>query len=106
MSETNFIKTALTFLRYHPSVAWAERMNTGKIRKVRFGFKGLSDIIGQLKTGEFLAIELKDPSVKNPDKHATLQQLEFINMVINNGGYAGIANCIEHLEQILDKNKK
>ena len=50
-------------LRAHPLVAWAERQNTGAIkvgeRFVRFGWRGCSDVLGQLKDGRLLACEVK-----------------------------------------------
>lgn len=49
-------------LRNHPAVAWAERQNSGAFRTpegqfVRFGWKGCSDVIGQLRDGRLLAVE-------------------------------------------------
>ena len=90
--------------------------NTGKLRDERgnivtFGLcKGSSDLIGWTpititpdmvgkKIAVFTAIEVK------LDKHgkyqATKEQKQFINVVRNNGGYAGVADCKKDLEDII-----
>lgn len=50
-------------LRGHRAVAWIERQNSGAYkdgdRFIRFGWPGCSDIIGQLRDGRFLAVEVK-----------------------------------------------
>ena len=61
--EAAALVEVLKALRTHPAVAWAERMNTGaaKIgnRFIRFGFKGCPDVLGQLKDGRLLGVEVK-----------------------------------------------
>lgn len=50
-------------LSAHPAVAWCERMNSGAMRIgkrfVRFGWKGCPDVLGQLKDGRLLGVEVK-----------------------------------------------
>ncbi|MGH9960414.1 MAG: hypothetical protein ACREBC_25370, partial [Pyrinomonadaceae bacterium] len=66
--ESEIKLAVLKALRWHPHVSWAEKINSGAYkpsgsdRWVVYGFKGCSDIIGQLKKaygGVFLAIECK-----------------------------------------------
>lgn len=49
--------------RNKPAVAWAERMNTGAARVdnrfIRFGWPGCPDVLGQLKDGRLLGVEVK-----------------------------------------------
>lgn len=63
--ESDIQRACLELLARHPKVAWAVRMNAGAFkvedRFVRAAFKGCSDIIGQLKDGRFLAVEVKRP---------------------------------------------
>ena len=44
------------------------------------------------------------------DKHgkyqATKEQKQFINVVRNNGGFAGVADCKKDLEEIINANKQ
>lgn len=91
----------LAVLRYHPRVAWVERMNVGatKIgtRFVRFGRPGMCDITGQLKDGRRLEIE-----VKRPGKKPTPEQCAFIDMVNEAGGFAFVARSIEDVQAALD----
>lgn len=90
--------------------------NVGKLRDERgnivtFGLcKGSSDLIGWTpititpemvgkKIAVFTAVEVK------LDKHgkyqATKEQKQFINVVRNNGGFAGVADCKKDLEDII-----
>ena len=75
-------------------MAWAARMNTGAIpvgnRLFRAGFVGCSDIIGQMKDGRFLAIE-----VKRPGKGATPEQYAFLSRVNANDGFAFVARSVD-----------
>ena len=61
--EAAALVEVLKALRTHPAVAWAERMNTGAAkvgnRFIRFGWPGCPDVLGQLKDGRFLAVEVK-----------------------------------------------
>lgn len=61
--EAAALAEVLATLRNHPAVAWVERQNSGAIRVgarfVRFGWRGCSDVIGQLKDGRLLACEVK-----------------------------------------------
>jgi hypothetical protein len=95
----------LRYLALDPRVAWAERINSGaawlpgkggRSRPVKFGFTGCADIIGQLKNGRFLAIE-----VKRPSGTATAAQEAFIARVRNNGGVAGVVRSVDDLEALL-----
>lgn len=93
--EAAALREVLAALRSHPRVAWCERQNTGAIRVegrfVRFGWRGAADIVGQLVTGQFLAVE-----VKGPDGRLRPEQREFLRMVRDNGGCAMVArSCID-----------
>jgi hypothetical protein len=77
-------------LRGHPAVAWVERQNSGAFRDgkrfVRFGWPGCSDVLGQLRDGRFLAVEVKAPG----GKASEAQQL-FLSRVRAAGGISFIA---------------
>jgi hypothetical protein len=78
------------------------RMNTGAMkldnRYVKFAFKGCSDIIGQLKDGRFLAIE-----VKREKKYPSAEQNAFLGMVNLNGGYACYVQSVDRLAFLLER---
>ena len=61
--EAAALVEVLKALRAHPAVAWAERMNTGAARVgnrfIRFGWPGCPDVLGQLKDGRLLGVEVK-----------------------------------------------
>lgn len=80
-------------LKCHSAVAWAERQNTGAFRVegrfVRFGWRGCSDLLGQLKDGRFLAVEVKAKTGR-----IRPEQTAFLERVRAAGGVAFVArNC-------------
>ena len=100
-TETELVKSILQLLQRHPKVAIAWRTNTGAAkfgeRFVRFGYPGISDIIGMLKNGKFLAIE-----VKRPGKRPTLAQAAFLDRV-GDTGIAILANDAEDVLEVLEE---
>lgn len=103
MRESAIQSAILKYLRYHPKVAWIERVNVGatKIgnRFVRFGKPGMCDITGQLKDGRRLEIEVKGPAGRVSD-----DQKSFIAMVNIAGGLAFVARSIDDVEAELARN--
>lgn len=97
--ESKTLGAVLDFLRAHPSVAWVRRINTGAARgfRLRLGFVGCSDIIGQLKDGRFLAVECKAP-------WGTLseEQGRFLAQVRVNRGVSGVARSVDDARAILE----
>lgn len=98
--ESEIQKAILAYLKLHIKVAWVARMNTGAMevegRYVKFAFRGCSDIIGQMKDGRFLAVE-----VKRPGKLPTAHQETFLRMVSTNGGLAFWADDVFDVEDHL-----
>ena len=89
--ERDVLKAVLAALRAHPRVAFVERINSGAYKSaaghyVRFGFVGCPDILGMLKDGRFLAIE-----VKRPGGNPTGDQVEFLGVVARWHGVAFVA---------------
>lgn len=88
--EAAALVEVLKALRHHPAIAWAERQNTGAAqvggRFIRFGWRGCSDVIGMLKDGRLLAVEVKVPSGK-----LRAEQAEFLSLVRRFGGVAFVA---------------
>lgn len=60
--------------------------------------KGVSDILGVLPGGRFLAIEVK----KQPGKKPTALQGRFIDCVNKAGGLAFVAVCVDDVAVALD----
>ena len=61
--EAAALYEVLLALNSHPAVAWCERVNSGAARVgnrfVRFGWPGCPDVLGQLKDGRLLGVEVK-----------------------------------------------
>ena len=98
------VLSAVMALKY-PKIAWLARMNTGttKIgeRFIRFGFPGLSDIIGQTLDGRFVAIE-----VKRDGEKPTEEQQAFLQMVAQHNGIAGCAHTAQEAWNIIEEGTK
>ena len=105
ISEAAVLSAVLIRLQYDRRVAWVARMNIGahvvddgkRRRFIRYGFPGCSDLIGQLRDGRFLAVEVKRPTAR-----ATEAQAEFLAQVRANGGVSGIARSVSDVEVLLN----
>ena len=74
--------------------------NQGNARFRKAPTTGVSDILGVLPNGRFLAIECKRPGGKT-----TPEQLEFIDSVNSNGGLAFVADSLDVVMERLDDLK-
>ena len=101
--EAAALLEVLKVLRHHNAVAWCERQNTGaaKVGKrfIRFGWRGCSDLIGMLKDGRLLAVEVKAPSGK-----LRAEQAEFLSLVRRFGGVAFVARNAANVFSELGKD--
>ena len=104
-AEGEIQRSVLAYLRLHRNVAWVERFNSGAMklmdkygrqRFVRFAFPGCSDILGQMKDGRLLAIEVKALGGK-----LTSAQRAFLDLVRDNGGVSGVAYSVDDVDEIL-----
>jgi hypothetical protein len=88
--EAAALVEVLKALRTHPAVAWVERQNSGAVRVggrfVRFGWVGCPDVLGQLKDGRLLGVEVK--AAKGRTSPGQVAFLERINQA---GGVAFVA---------------
>ena len=98
--EAAALLEVLTTLRAHPMVAWCERMNSGaaKIggRLIRFGWAGCPDLLGQLRDGRLLGVEVKA-------EHGRLrpEQRVFLERIRASGGVAFMArDCHDVLREL------
>lgn len=98
--EAAALLEVLKTLRAHSMVAWAERMNSGaaKIggRFVRFGWTGCPDVLGQLKDGRLLGVEVKAEKGK-----LRPEQTIFLERIRAAGGVAFMArDCRDVLREL------
>lgn len=106
-TEADVLSAIKTLLRTHPRVAWFERMNSGAGRLqyansktsqfMRFGFPGCPDIIGQLKCGRALYVEVKRPSGR-----VGPEQAAFIEMAARHGAVALVARSVDDVVRALE----
>jgi hypothetical protein len=101
--EGAVVKACLEYLELRG--VYAYRQNTGaaeyqdkagKKRFVRYGKPGVSDIIGVLPGGRFLAVECKAPGGRLSEN-----QIEFLNDIERMGGLAVVAKSVDDLERSL-----
>jgi hypothetical protein len=103
--EADVLRAVLQLLAMHPRVAWAQRMNSGAgkvLRKdgasqfMRWGFVGCPDVLGQLRDGRALAVE-----VKRPSGEVSPEQTAFLKCVQANGGVAVLARSSTDVAEAL-----
>jgi len=105
--ESVIQNAVISALRHHKRVAWVERINSGAFnvggdavnrgRFFRSGFVGCSDVIGQLKDGRFLAVEVKRPGGK-----LSKPQKAFLDKVNNSGGLGFVAYSVDDVLKALE----
>jgi VRR-NUC domain len=100
--EQAILNAVMQALRLHPRVAWVRRMNSGAYqtpdgRYVKFGFAGCSDVLGQMRDGRLIAIEIKARRGR-----VSSAQRAFIDFVIEHHGVAGIVRSIDEALALID----
>lgn len=105
--EQVLVRQCLDYLKLRGIVAW--RQNSGGVKIpygdreqfVRFAsINGISDIIGVLRDGRFLAIECKVAGKKpSPD------QVTFLEAIRKSGGVAVVAYELEDVIAVIDRGK-
>lgn len=107
--ESDIQTQIVQYLAMRHDVAWVYVTSSGKMRGAggryyTIGFPGLTDILGQLRDGRILAVEIKQPK-KRPDEH----QYEFMTTVALNNGIAfwcdSVESCKYHLDMALCHTK-
>ena len=98
--EAAALVEVLKALRAHPAVVWCERMNSGAAnvgsRFVRFGWPGCPDVLGQLRDGRLLGVEVKSPTGKLRPEQAV-----FLERIRGAGGVAFMArDCRDVLREL------
>lgn len=106
-TESQIQKEILDYLKLRRVLCFKHRnvgikKPNGSYIPLAFGEKGISDIIGCLPNGKFLAIE-----VKQPKGRASPEQLDFLARLNAQGGVGFIAHSLdeamEWMEPILHK---
>jgi hypothetical protein len=101
MKENELQKAILTLLSYHQIKHW--RINTTGLFDPRTQTfrpslsKGVSDIVGILPDGRFLAIEVKTKTGK-----VSQEQQVFLDAIRENNGVAIVARSIEDVAHVLE----
>lgn len=103
MKESDIQSAIMIALGEHPLVAWVYVTSTGTYkglrggRPIKIGIPGMPDIIGQMRDGRLLGIEVKKPGdIPRPVQH------EFLDMISRNNGLAGWCDCVEGAVQIVE----
>ena len=98
--EAAALVEVLKALNTHPAVAWCERMNSGAARIgarfVRFGFKGCPDVLGQLKDGRLLGVEVKAKTGRLRPEQAV-----FLERIRGAGGVSFVARDLRDVRREL-----
>ena len=107
-TEAQILKAVMALLKRHPKVAQCWRQNSGtfqernrdgSVRYIRANTaKGMSDIMGVLKDGRTLAIE-----VKSATGRMRPGQEEFLATIRQAGGVAGVCRSVEDAQALLEE---
>ena len=101
LTEAQVQNQCLAYLSARKIFHW--RQNTGAVkvddRYIRFSVPGISDIIGMLPNGRFLAIEVK----REIGGKLSAEQKDFLDTVNEHGGF-GIVVC--SVQELIDKLAK
>jgi hypothetical protein len=99
-SESDILRAIMALLKHHPRVAqcwrqnsgtFAERNRDGSTRYIRANTaRGMSDIMGVLRDGRTLAIE-----VKSRNGRMRPGQEEFLQTIRQAGGVAGVCRSVD-----------
>jgi hypothetical protein len=105
-SESDILRAIMALLRHHPKVAsywrqnsgtFAERNRDGSTRYIRANTaRGMSDIMGVLRDGRTLAIE-----VKSRNGRMRPGQEEFLQTIRQAGGVAGVCRSVDDAVRLL-----
>ncbi len=98
-SEQALVNQVITYLNLYGHYVW--RQNTGAMtteggRFVRFGHKGIADVIGVLKDGRFIAVECKVGKNK-----PTQFQKDFLEDITKRGGVGIVAYDLDDVVNAL-----
>lgn len=103
--EAAALVEVLKALESHPSVAWCHRMNSGAFRIgkrfVRFGWPGCPDLLGQLKDGRLLGVEVKAAKGKLRPEQAI-----FLDRIRCAGGVGFVARDCRDVFRELESDKQ
>lgn len=99
-SESEILKECLSVLKEMKIFCW--RQNTGAFQTKNGGFfrssiAGVSDILGLLPNGRFLAVECK----REKGGVVSEAQKNFLSQIDSNGGLAIVSNNAESLKKII-----
>jgi hypothetical protein len=105
VTEAELQSEIVIVLGNHPKIAHVWVTTSGKLKGrgghwMTIGFPGQSDIVGQLRDGRMLAIE-----VKLPNQQPTKEQQEFIDAVNYFNGLAGVARSVDDALRIIEERK-
>lgn len=98
--ESEILKECLSVLKEMKIFCW--RQNTGAFQTKNGGFfrssiAGVSDILGVLPNGRFLAVECK----REKGGVVSEAQKNFLSQIDSNGGLAIVSNNAESLKKII-----
>lgn len=100
-NEQVLVNQVIAYLKLSGNYVW--RQNTGAMttkegRFVKFGHKGISDVLGIAKDGRFIAVECKVGHNK-----PTSFQSDFLQEIKDRGGYACVAYSVDDVINFLEQ---
>ena len=101
MKESDIQSAIMIALGEHPDVAWIYVTSAGSFRVrggyMTVGIKGMPDILGQMRNGKMLGIE-----VKKPNEQPRPEQIEFLELIEKNKGVSGWCSSVNGAINIIE----
>ena len=105
-AERTIQDACMEYLGMHPRVAFVHTTTTGNLAikggyRIKVGYPGMGDIIGMLKDGRFLSVE-----VKQPGETPTDDQYAFMRMINGARGFACWVDSLDMLREAIGEKDK
>ena len=107
MTEKTIQTDIMLLLGKHPLIAWSYVTSTGTFKGIKggrpftIGVPGMPDIMGQMKDGRMIGIE-----VKKPGEVPTADQILFMDMINGNNGLSFWVDSVEKVHFYLNEYLK
>lgn len=104
-------KKIQSHLEIHPKVARIARFNSGCKGRIKFNtLQGCPDLLGYMRDGRILMVEVKNSDWKGPCSDHEKEQAELINHCLAAGGVAyfaaGFQDHLQKLQKLIATHEK
>lgn len=105
MTESELQKEIVEFLQANDIYIFPTSQYTKVVKRSHYSITGVSDLLGIMPDGRFLAIEVKKPYIKGKQQagKASEEQMKFLTEINSRGGIGFVAACLQDVMDVLQK---